>query len=97
MIERRVATTVVSLLLLITAVTLGCGGVAAETAAARPIAIGAYSPHASQWTKSTDRFSRLLGRPPVIISYYHQWDSDPLVPSELRGAWDRGAFIIACV
>jgi hypothetical protein len=27
----------------------------------------------------------------VIVSYYHQWDSIPFVPSELRAAWDRGA------
>jgi ABC-type phosphate transport system permease subunit len=91
MIERRVARIAVSLFLLITAVTLGYGGAAAETAAARPIAVGAYSPYASQWPKSIDRYGALVGRPPVIVSYYHQWDSEPFVPSELRGAWDRSA------
>jgi Glycosyl hydrolase family 26 len=91
MIEKRVARIAVSLLLLITAVTLGYAGVAAKTAAARPIAVGAYSPYASQWPKSIDRYGALVGRPPVIVSYYHQWDSDPFVPSELRAAWERSA------
>jgi hypothetical protein len=91
MTNRRVAATAVTVLLGITVATLGYGGIAPEVAAARCIAIGAYNPHARQRPKSIDRYARLLGRPPVIVSYYHQWDSVPLVPSELRAAWDRGA------
>ena len=86
----RVATTAVSLLLLTTAATLGSAGIAAP-AAARCIAIGAYDPAASQWPQSIDRYGRIVGRRPAIVSYYHQWDATPFVASELWGAWDRGA------
>jgi Glycosyl hydrolase family 26 len=86
----RVVATAASLLL-VTAATLGCEGVAPGTAAARCIAIGAYDPQASQWPQSIDRYGQIVGRRPVIVSYYHQWDSTPFVASELRGAWDRGA------
>jgi hypothetical protein len=55
------------------------------------VAPGAYIPDAAQRPALIDRYSRLAGRPPVILSYYHQWDSIPFVPSELQAAWDRGA------
>ena len=55
------------------------------------VALGAYIPDAEQHPALIDRYGALVGRPPVIVSYYHQWDSVPFVPSELRAAWDRGA------
>ncbi len=55
------------------------------------VALGAYIPDAEQHPALIDRYGRLVGRPPVIVSYYHQWDSIPFVPSELQAAWDRGA------
>jgi hypothetical protein len=57
----------------------------------RSVALGAYIPDAEQHPALIDRYGALVGRPPVIVSYYHQWDSVPFVPSELRAAWNRGA------
>jgi hypothetical protein len=55
------------------------------------VALGAYLPGAEQHPGLIDRYGRLVGRRPVIVSYYRQWDSIPFVPSELQAVWNRGA------
>jgi hypothetical protein len=64
---------------------------AAAAGTSGSVALGAYIPEAEQHPALIDSYARLVGRPPVIVNYYHQWDSVPFVPSELRAAWDRGA------
>ena len=63
----------------------------AERAEARPIALGAYLPDVSVRPRQIDHYSRLMGRQPVIASYYKQWDQSPFRLRELRGIWRRGS------
>jgi hypothetical protein len=62
-----------------------------ERAEAREVAIGVYSPDLGRRPAKVDRYARLLGRQPVIVSDYKQWDFAPFVKSELIGTWRRGA------
>jgi len=62
-----------------------------ETAVARRIAIGAYIPGTDRHAGRIDRYGHLMGRSPVIVHYYKQWDFTPFVPAELNAVWNRGA------
>jgi hypothetical protein len=53
--------------------------------------MGAYIPHAFEHPAMIDRYGRMTGRQPVIVSSYQQWNRQPFVDSELRGVWSRGA------
>ena len=55
------------------------------------VALGAYIPGAEQHPSLIDRYGQLVGRRPVVVSYYRQWDSVPFESSELQAVWDRGA------
>jgi hypothetical protein len=70
---------------------LACGSLPAAASAARHIALGSYVPNLSQHPASIDRYARLMGRKPVIVSSYKQWDVAPFVGRELRAVWSRGA------
>jgi len=70
---------------------LGGSVVFSETAFARRIALGVYISDAGAHPARIDRYARLMGRQPTIVSYYKQWDFPPFVERELRGAWNRGA------
>ncbi|HEX3561704.1 MAG TPA: glycosyl hydrolase [Solirubrobacterales bacterium] len=72
-------------------VALAWAGVSPDSAAARRIALGSYIPNVTQRAGSIDRYARLIGRSPAIVSYYKQWDSAPFVSKELRAVWTRGA------
>lgn len=67
----------------------------APAAAAPPtqpaVALGVYLPEVAQHPNRIDAFGRLVGRDPVIVSDYKQWDSIPFEPSELEAIWSRGA------
>lgn len=65
--------------------------VGAATGDADQIALGAYIPRAAWKPEEIDRYSRLVGRPPVIVSIYKSWDSVPFDPAELDPIWARGA------
>jgi Glycosyl hydrolase family 26 len=71
----------------------GCAsaGVLAGSAGARNVALGAYIPDVGEHPARIDRYARLMGRSPVIVSSYKQWDSAPFVRAELRAVWSRGA------
>jgi glycosyl hydrolase family 26 len=66
-------------------------GPAADVARAREIALGVYIPDVAQHPDRIDRYSDLLGRQPVIVSVYKQWDFAPFVRDELDEIWRRGS------
>jgi hypothetical protein len=70
---------------------LTTAGPAADVARAREIALGVYIPGVAQHPSRIDRYAGLLGRKPVIVSDYKQWDFAPFVEEELDGIWRRGA------
>jgi hypothetical protein len=74
---------------------MGVSGLAAPSAhAEKPdhsVALGAYIPKAERDPQRIDRFARLAGRPPVLVSYYKPWDYVPFEADELQAIWDRGA------
>jgi glycosyl hydrolase family 26 len=79
------------LALLATVALLLPAGPAATRADARPLALGVYIPEGPRQPGKLDRYGRLLGRSPAIVSDYKQWDFAPFVKSELREVWERGA------
>jgi mannan endo-1,4-beta-mannosidase len=66
-------------------------GVAPAQARAHDVALGAYIEGAAAHPHRIDRYGRLLGRDPVIVSEYAQWDARPFDPSGLDAVWRRGA------
>jgi hypothetical protein len=62
-----------------------------ETTAAHRIGFGAYIPKVNEQPDRLSAFTRLVGREPVIVSYYKQWDYVPFDPDELNPIWERGA------
>jgi hypothetical protein len=75
--------------LLLGASTVGIAK-AAPRSESRRIGLGAYIPDSWQ-PRRIDRYARLVGRMPVIVSSYKPWNEPPFVPRELQAAWDRGA------
>jgi len=67
------------------------GTTAAAQEANAPIAFGAYLPDSTLTPRVVDRFGRSIGREPVIVHYYKQWDFQPFVRSELADVWRRGS------
>lgn len=68
--------------------------VAAAPAAAPPkptVALGAYLPEVGTHPDRIDAYGHLVGRSPVIVSDYRQWDSIPFEAAELNAIWSRGA------
>jgi hypothetical protein len=72
------------------AALLAFPGTAGATAAPS-VALGVYLPKLSEKPGRIDGYARLVGRKPVIVSDYKQWDYVPFEPSELDEIWDRGA------
>ena len=73
---------------------VGAIGIAAQPAHAaggNSVALGAYIPQVTEHPSRIDSFARLVGRPPLIVSYYKQWDFRPFEPAELDAVWSRGA------
>ena len=64
---------------------------AAATGGKDQVALGAYIPRSAWQPGEIDRYSRLVGRRPVIVSIYKSWDSQPFDQTELDGVWSRGA------
>ena len=81
--------------LLAAAVVATVGALAASHAPAadgdRAVALGAYIPEVTRHPGRIDRFARLVGRRPVVVSYYRQWDFVPFDSAELDVVWSRGA------
>jgi beta-mannanase len=71
----------------------------AMTAAAAPsaaaggqgIALGTYIPGVAWHPGQIDRYSRLMGRVPAIVSDYKQWDVPAFERRELMAIWSRGS------
>ncbi|HEY6549849.1 MAG TPA: glycosyl hydrolase [Solirubrobacterales bacterium] len=73
------------------ALTLAVGAPAASAAEGdHAVALGAYIPGSAEDPSLIDRYARLVGRKPVIVTYYKQWDFEPFVPRELDAIWSRG-------
>ncbi|HEX2266136.1 MAG TPA: hypothetical protein VHH14_07615, partial [Solirubrobacterales bacterium] len=61
-------------------------------AAQKPTAaFGIYVPDSIEKPQLLDQVVSEVGREPVIISIYKQWDTIPFIESELEEIWDRGA------
>jgi Glycosyl hydrolase family 26 len=77
------------------AVLLAALAAPSATAAAAPqkaaVAFGAYLPDLAEEPGQLDSFSRLVGRSPVVVGLYDQWDVLPFDPAELGPAWRSGA------
>jgi Glycosyl hydrolase family 26 len=69
----------------------GIAGPGAGVAQAREIALGVYIPEIDRHPGRIDRYARVSGHEPVIVSSYKQWDFAPFVRAELRAVWKRGA------
>ena len=67
------------------------GARGASAAESHQVALGVYIPKISWYPGRIDRYARLVGRKPVIVSYYKQWDFAPFVERELKLVWRRGA------
>jgi hypothetical protein len=70
---------------------IGCLAASPVAASGQPVALGAYIPGVAWHPGQIDRYDRLMGRPPAIVSDYKQWDVVPFERSELRAIWSRGA------
>jgi len=57
----------------------------------RRVALGVYAPGLFRRPARIGRYARLLGRSPLIVSEYKQWDFAPFVRDELADVWRRGA------
>jgi hypothetical protein len=80
------------LLLAVLAAVSATIGTAGAGAAQQPsVAFGVYVPDSLEEPQKLDQVARQIGRQPVIVSIYKQWDTDPFLPSELAQAWNRGA------
>ncbi|HKZ15719.1 MAG TPA: glycosyl hydrolase [Solirubrobacterales bacterium] len=69
-------------------------GTASPAAAAEPepgVALGAYLPEVGTHPSRIDAFGKVVGRDPVIVSDYKQWDRVPFEATELNAIWSRGA------
>jgi hypothetical protein len=73
------------------ALALALATLTAGPAAARPLALGAYIPGASEDPRRIDAFAREVGRKPVIVLSYKNWSSLPFDRAELNSIWRRGA------
>jgi hypothetical protein len=79
------------LLLLLSALMLWSGAASSAAAPAPSVAFGAYLPKVERDPNRIDRYARLVGRSPVLVSYYMPWDYVPFDPAQLDGIWQRGA------
>jgi mannan endo-1,4-beta-mannosidase len=61
------------------------------SAVAKPLALGAYIPDASEDPDRIDAFAREVGHKPVIVLSYKNWSSLPFDRVELDSIWRRGA------
>jgi hypothetical protein len=55
------------------------------------LALGVYVRDAGIHPGRIDRYRRVMGRSPAIVSEYKQWDERPFDSGELRQIWERGA------
>jgi len=62
----------------------------AATAHAR-VAMGAYIEGADRNPNRVDRYTRLVGRRPVIVNIYKDWGASAFEHRQLQGLWRRGA------
>jgi hypothetical protein len=70
--------------------TLAFAVLSSASAAAKPLALGAYIPDASEDPARIDAFGREVGRKPVIVLSYKDWSSLPFDRAELGSIWRRG-------
>jgi hypothetical protein len=80
-------------LALLLALVAAVGGTArAGTTKPQPsVALGVYLPEVGAHPDRIDAYGKLVGRDPVIVSDYKQWDSIPFEAAELDAIWSRGA------
>jgi hypothetical protein len=76
----------------LTLLAAGLAPTAAAAAGPKPaVALGVYLPEVGEHPDRIDAYGRLVGRDPVIVSDYRQWDSVPFEAAELNAIWSRGA------
>lgn len=86
------ATRRLCLLVVLLATGVATGSLAPSAAGADgAVALGVYIPESTEQPSRIDRYARLVGRRPVIVNYYKQWDFEPFVAEELDAVWSRGA------
>lgn len=62
------------------------------TASAQTVAFGAYTPGAPyDGGRVIDAFAREVGRKPVVINWYRNWDQDLIVPRDIKTVRDHDA------
>jgi hypothetical protein len=78
--------------LLVLLLALALAAPSGSCAATPPsVALGAYLPGVAEHPRRIESYAHLVGRSPVIVSIYKQWDFVPFDESELESIWDRGA------
>jgi hypothetical protein len=78
--------------LLLTLIALLLGSALDSAAPAQPLtAFGVYVKNAGQEPWRIDTLAGEVGRSPVIVSEYKQWDRPPFDVNELNAIWGRGA------
>ena len=85
---RRRLPLLLSVLVAVLALGVGDG---TDSARAQRIALGAYIPEAGWHPGRIGRYAETVGREPVIVSDYHQWNEAPFPRRELAAIWRRGA------
>jgi Glycosyl hydrolase family 26 len=84
-----------AILLLAVALSSSAGpaqlGIGPAPAQAQAVALGSYIEGAAWDPDRIDRYASLLGRRPLIVNQYAQFDSRPFVPSQMSEIWQRGS------
>jgi hypothetical protein len=62
-----------------------------RAAAGGAVALGAWIPNSYEHPQQIDRYARLVGRQPVIVSSYPNWSGPPFRATALNAVWSRGA------
>jgi hypothetical protein len=89
--ERAAIVVAAATALLLGAFCLAPGAAAGAERTKPAVALGVYLPEVGEHPGRIGAYGKLVGRPPVIISDYKQWDSIPFESAELDAIWKRGA------
>ena len=83
--------TLLGLLLGLATVAVAAAPSGSAAAPAPSVAFGVYLPKVERQPDRIESYARLVGRKPVVVSYYKSWDYQPFEVSELDSIWRRGA------
>jgi membrane-bound metal-dependent hydrolase YbcI (DUF457 family) len=76
---------------LVVGLALSATAIAAPSADARVVSVGAFIPGADNNPSLIDEFSRQVGRQATTVIVYKDWTQAPFVYSQLDGIWNQGA------